>query len=73
MRKYRRKGVGKLVAWQVFDLFPGQWEVGQYDKNEPAKVFWEKTIGPYTNGNFRKEQVVKDGWAGQVLIFKNSR
>ncbi len=70
MRKYRRKGIGKLVAWQVFDLFPGQWEVGQYDKNDPAKIFWQEVIGAYTNGNYRKEQVVTDGWAGQVLVFE---
>ncbi len=71
MRKHRRKGVGKLVAWQIFDLFPGQWEVGQYDKNQAAKIFWEQVIGAYTNGNFTKEQVITDGWAGQVLIFEN--
>ncbi len=27
MRKYRRRGVGRVAARRVFDMFPGRWEV----------------------------------------------
>ncbi len=39
MRKYRRKGVGEIVAREVFDRLPGTWEVGQIAPNEVARKF----------------------------------
>jgi predicted acetyltransferase len=73
MRKYRRKGVGKSVAIQVFDKFPGKWEVIQHEDNEPSKIFWEKVINEYTSGNFRKEKANTEWWEGQALIFDNKK
>jgi predicted acetyltransferase len=61
MRKYRRKGIGKSVAVQVFDRFPGKWEVIQHGENEPSKIFWEKVIREYTSGNYRQEKA-KTEW-----------
>ena len=73
MRKYRRKGIGKSVARQVFEKYRGKWEVFQHHKNEPAKLFWEAVISEYANGNYRKFEDVKMDWgAGQVLSFDNS-
>src|SRR3990172_5018318 len=28
LRKYRHQGIGEYVAWYIFDLFPGPWQVG---------------------------------------------
>lgn len=72
MRKYRRKGIGKQVAFQVFDKYPGKWEVIQHGENEPSKIFWEEVIRQYTNGSFRREQAKTEWWEGQALIFDNS-
>jgi predicted acetyltransferase len=72
MRKYRRKGVGKSAAVQVFDRFPGKWEVIQHGENEPSKIFWGEVIGEYTNGNFTQEKATTEWWEGQALIFDNS-
>lgn len=52
MKKYRRLGIGKAIAIQVFDLHKGQWEVYQKDSNKPARVFWKKVIKEYTKGQF---------------------
>ena len=71
MRKYRRKGIGKSVAIQVFDQFPGKWEVIQHEDNEPSKFFWEQIIHEYTGGDYRKEKVKTENWEGQALIFDN--
>jgi len=73
MRKYRRKGIGKAVAVQVFDRFPGKWEVIQHGENEPSKIFWESVIREYTNGNYQLEKAKTEWWEGQALIFDNSR
>ena len=73
MRKYRRKGIGKSVAFQVFDKFPGKWEVIQHGENEPSKIFWEEVIREYNQGYFRKEKVMTEDWEGQAFIFDNTK
>ena len=72
MRKYRRKGIGKSAAFQVFDRFPGKWEVIQHGENAPSMLFWEKIIGEYCGGNYRKEPVKTEDWEGQALLFDNT-
>ena len=52
MKKYRRKGVGKAIAHQVFDLHKNEWEVFQKESNKPAQLFWSEVINEYTNGKF---------------------
>lgn len=52
MRKYRGKGVGKMVAMQIFDIHKGNWEVYQTKQNKSAHSFWKKVIAEYTDGRF---------------------
>ena len=73
MRKYRRLGVGKTVAREVFEKFPGKWEVLQHGANAPSIQFWETVVGEYTDGNFEKYPAQTEDWAGQALIFDNSK
>lgn len=54
MKKYRKEGIGKAVAKQIFDLHKGQWEVDQLESNKPAQVFWNKVINEYTQGEFKE-------------------
>jgi predicted acetyltransferase len=54
MKKYRREGVGKTVAEQIFNLHKGQWEVYQKESNKPAQLFWNKIINEYTKGRFKE-------------------
>jgi predicted acetyltransferase len=54
MRKYRRKGIGRSMAEQVFNLHEGQWEIYQKESNRPAQDFWKKIISEYTNGDFKE-------------------
>ncbi|MEC0128710.1 GNAT family N-acetyltransferase [Paenibacillus pabuli] len=53
MKKYRKEGIGKAVAKQIFDLHKGQWEVYQLESNKQAQVFWNKVINEYTQGEFK--------------------
>ena len=73
MRKYRRQGVGRRIAQLVFDRFPGKWEVIQMGENQPAIQFWEAVVREYTRGDFEKVAVETEWWAGQALLFDNSR
>ncbi|MCI8529847.1 MAG: GNAT family N-acetyltransferase [Lachnospiraceae bacterium] len=52
MKKYRRKGVGKVVAMKIFDMFPGGWEISQWVNNLPAQNFWKQVISEYTNKKY---------------------
>ena len=54
LKKYRRKGIGKAVAFRVFDLHKGPWEVFQMEANKPAQIFWNKVIAAYTGGQFKE-------------------
>jgi predicted acetyltransferase len=52
LRKFYRRGFGKMAAIKLFDQFPGKWSITQVEKNEPARNFWCKVIGEYTGGNY---------------------
>lgn len=69
MKKYRKLGVGKKVAFEVFDNFHGQWEVEQIEKNVPAQLFWRKTIAEYTGGKF--DEIKEVGENNVIQKFSN--
>jgi len=52
MKKYRRSGIGKAAAKQLFTLYKGDWQVHQRESNIPAQEFWRNVINEYTNGQF---------------------
>ena len=61
--KYRRNRIGKKIAFEIFDKFPGNWEVRPSYNSEKAYLFWKKTIEEYTNNNCKFE----DG----IFLFNN--
>jgi predicted acetyltransferase len=72
MRKYRRQGIGKMVAFYIFDKFSGKWEVRQMNTNIAAQRFWRSVIGEYTEGNFTETILNNELWHGPVQTFDNS-
>jgi len=52
--KFQGKGVGRFVAEQIFNQFPGTWETTQIPENKAAIDFWEKVVTQYTQGQFEK-------------------
>ena len=73
LRKYRRQGIGRQVAHQIFDLFPGQWSVYQEEGNLPAQSFWRSVIGDYTHGVYTDEQLQTEEWHGPRQTFQSKR
>lgn len=71
MRGYRRKGIGEFAAKEIFNLYPGAWEVSQVMINPVAVSFWNRVVDAYTNGDFTKTVLAGDTYDKQVLIFKN--
>lgn len=54
LKKHSGKGIGKIAAKMVFDMFPGKWEIHQVANNYNAQAFWRKVIYQYTNGSFEE-------------------
>lgn len=44
LRKYRRAGIGSLVARQVIGAHPGRWRIEQVERNTAATAFWRRAI-----------------------------
>ena len=72
MRRYRRRGVGELVARWLFDRFRGPWEVRQKAENVAATAFWRRAIGRYTNGRFDEVMWDDARWRGPVQRFDST-
>lgn len=63
---YRKKGFGKLLAFAIFDLFSGPWQVRQIPTASDAIAFWRATVHEYTHGNYTEKQIADPHW-GTVL------
>jgi predicted acetyltransferase len=71
LRKYRRQGIGKQVAIEVFRRLPAKWEVRVIEQNSPAQDFWRRVIAEYTQDKFQEKQLDDDEWHGPVFSFDN--
>jgi predicted acetyltransferase len=69
LKKYSGRGVGKVVAGRIFDMFIGDWRITQIEKNYPAQAFWRSVIKAYTKDNFRESY---DDARRSVQEFNNS-
>lgn len=73
LRKFRGRGVGERLAGELFDQFPGRWEVSQLVLNQAAVAFWRKVIGRYAGGRF-EERKSEGPWGKTNLIhFRNDQ
>ena len=52
--KFQGKGVGRYVAEQIFNQFPGVWETSQIPENTAAIEFWKAVVSRYSCGQFEK-------------------
>ncbi len=69
--KFQNKGIGHKLALEVFNSFPGLWEVMQIPENKGAIDFWTKVIDKYTNGQFEKAQkIVAEPKPHPMIIMK---
>lgn len=72
IRKYRRQGIGRLAAQEVFDRVRGRWEVGQVPGNRPAQAFWRRVISGYTRGRYVERWLDDTTWCGPLQCFDNT-
>lgn len=60
---YRRNHIGKRVAFDIFNMLKGNWEVEPIENSEEAYYFWKKTIEDYTDNNYE--------YKNKIFVFKN--
>lgn len=48
MYKYRRRGVGRQLAFKMFDMCRGKWQVKRHPHSIDSVNFWNKIIDEYT-------------------------
>ncbi len=63
---YRKKMVGKNMAFAVFDKHPGPWRVRQIPGSEAATKFWKRVIGEYTHENYTETHIENPPWGLSV-------
>jgi predicted acetyltransferase len=71
MRGFRRLGIGMRVAQEIWQKFPGKWEVRVMARNPKAKVFWERTIERFLGKTIEPMPLEKDGESWQVFSFES--
>jgi predicted acetyltransferase len=64
--RYRRCHIGKKVAYDIFNMYDGLWEVQPMENNPIAYVFWKNIINEYTNGNYE----IKNDGIEDVFLFR---
>ncbi len=73
IRGYRRRGIGRIVAHEVWRKFLGKWEVRVIKQNHKAKDFWARAIGEFTGKAIDPIPFEKDGKGWQVFSFESKR
>ncbi len=64
--RYRRCHIGKRVAYDIFNMYDGLWEVQPMENNPIAYAFWKNIINEYTNGNYE----IKNDGIEDVFLFR---
>jgi len=69
--KFQGKGVGRYVANEIFNRFPGVWETTQIPENKAAIDFWENVVSKYSKGQFEKTcKIIPDPKPHPMIVLK---
>lgn len=60
LAKFQGKGVGSLIAKEVWKTHPGIWEISVIPDNKPALAFWRQVISTFTAGCYTEKLVAID-------------
>jgi predicted acetyltransferase len=71
VRAYRRKGIGVQVAHELWQRFPGLWEVRVMDSNRAALNFWQRAITTFKNDVIQPARIKKDGQCWHLFTFES--
>ena len=61
LARFQHRGIGLMVAQQIWQQHPGSWEVTVIPENKRALRFWRKAIASIKKDNFIEELKLKTG------------
>ena len=67
MPYYRGNHLGKRVAYDIFNMYKGDWEVQPMENNPTAYSFWKNIINEYTDGKY----TTKNDGVEDVFMFSS--
>lgn len=72
LAKFQGQGIAKRVAYKVWEMNPGKWEISVIPQNKRALAFWEKVIREFFCGRFLKsiKNVCYDEHQPKRIIFE---
>ncbi len=73
VRGYRRVGIGTKVANEVWEKFPGRWEVRVRERNQKAMKFWARAISEFLGEELDSVPFDKNDEDWQVFSFESKR
>jgi predicted acetyltransferase len=73
VRGFRGQGVGKRAAREVWERFPGRWEVRVMDSNRPAQRFWQRAVEEFVGRAVEPAPFEREGRGWHVLSFESAR
>jgi predicted acetyltransferase len=70
--KFQGKGFGQIIAHQIFTQYRGVWDVMAIPENGPARRFWQKTIGEFSQGNYAEQlkTITHDARSFPMIVFR---
>jgi predicted acetyltransferase len=69
VRGFRRLGLGTAIARQIWERFPGRWEVRVIDRNPNATAFWTHAISTFLDNAVTSCCFDKGGVAWRLFSF----
>jgi predicted acetyltransferase len=70
MKKYKRQGVGSEITSQIWQQFPGQWQIRVYAKNTIATQFWHNVIRNHVPTDASQAEQIIDGYSWTIFTFE---
>lgn len=71
VRKYRRRGVGTLIAHELWRQFPGPWGIRVMQSNDSGRRFWQHAITAFTGGEVDSLSFERDGQRWRQFSFQS--
>lgn len=71
VRSCRRLGIGLKVTHEIWNKFPGKWEVRVMDRNPKAREFWGQAISRFIHTTIEPVAFNRNGEACHVFSFES--
>lgn len=71
LRGYRKRGIGTQVAHQIWEQFPGRWEVRVMESNLLAFRFWVNAISKFTGETVRPSRIERGTECWRLFSFES--